>query len=174
MEEIGVCNHQNGITKILSTVPSCPMRPKYPHSPVLLDLDLLHYSYGLFKRSIKKASSIVVREFYWNHRKSFYWPYVCGKTVFTRLLIGRLGFVIHVLFHIHQESMEDKTLQSFNKSRSAQPTPVELALIAEMENLPKKKRKRKHKRKKSKRADESITKKVGALKHLPYLERTEF
>ena len=82
--------------------------------------------------------------------------------------------MIHVLFHIHQESMEDKTLQSFNKSRSAQPTPVELALIAEMENLPKKKRKRKHKRKKSKRADESITKKVGALKHLPYLERTEF
>mgnify|MGYP001792178814 CR=1 FL=1 len=35
LEKIGVCNHQSGITKILGTVPSCPMRPKYPHSPVL-------------------------------------------------------------------------------------------------------------------------------------------
>ena len=35
LEKIGVGNHQSGITKILGTVPSCPMRPKYPHSPVL-------------------------------------------------------------------------------------------------------------------------------------------
>ena len=28
------CNHQSGITKILGTVPSCPPRPKYPHSPL--------------------------------------------------------------------------------------------------------------------------------------------
>ena len=34
-KKIGVCKHQSGITKILGTVPSCPMRPKYPHSPVL-------------------------------------------------------------------------------------------------------------------------------------------
>ena len=33
-KKIGVCKHQSGITKILGTAPSCPMRPKYPHSPV--------------------------------------------------------------------------------------------------------------------------------------------
>ena len=43
LEKIGVRNHRSGITKILGTVPSCPMCPKYPHSPVHFDFNQMAF-----------------------------------------------------------------------------------------------------------------------------------
>ena len=50
LEKIGVGNHRSGITEAFGIVPSCPMCPKYPHSPVphhtqMLQADIPFVSY---------------------------------------------------------------------------------------------------------------------------------